>query len=262
MRSGERPGEAGYNLVVLVMLITVMGIFLAAALPRWSAVIRRDKEEEAISRGWQYAEAIRVFQRRFGRLPNTLDELVEVEPRSIRRLWKDPLTDEGAWAVIVQTPQGGSMAIDPETGLPIDPLPAPEEGGGGPLPGRPPGQLAGGQPLGPGGEPQPIVGPIRGVKTRAKGEAFQKLFGNESYEQWEFTVDLLLKATAQPSPGGMPRWNALTIGRPLRFEPPGGAPGVGPMGGGLPMPRGGGLPGSPPPTPGPRPRPAGGGAKG
>ncbi|MBZ0088772.1 MAG: hypothetical protein K8H90_00175, partial [Thermoanaerobaculia bacterium] len=131
MPSGsDRRGEAGYNLVVLVMVITLLGVGLAAVLPLWSSIIRRDREEETISRGWQYAEAIRVFQRRFGRLPNRLEELIETEPRSIRRLWKDPLSDNGAWAVIVQLPQGGSIAIDPETGLPIDPLPP--EGGGAP----------------------------------------------------------------------------------------------------------------------------------
>jgi type II secretory pathway pseudopilin PulG len=257
MPSGSRRAEAGYNLVVLVMAITVLGIFLAAALPLWSGVIRRDREQEAISRGWQYAEAIRVFQRRFGRLPNRLEELVEIEPRSIRRLWKDPLTADGVWAVIVQTPQGGSVAIDPTTGLPIDPLPSPQEGGpaGTGLP-------QGGAP--PSGEPQPVVGPIRGVKSRAKGEAFQSLFGAESYDRWEFTVDLLLKATSQSSPAGMPRWNALTIGRPFRVPPAGTAPGMAPHpGGGLP---GGGLPGGGRPAGGPpgnpgggKPRPGGGG---
>ena len=60
---------------MVVMLITVLNIVVAIALPLWSGMIRRDKEEELISRGLQYAEAIRVFQRRFGRLPVQLDEL-------------------------------------------------------------------------------------------------------------------------------------------------------------------------------------------
>jgi type II secretory pathway pseudopilin PulG len=247
-----RRGEAGYNLVVLTMAITLLNVFIAAALPLWSAVIRRDREEEAISRGLQYAEAIRVFQRRFGRLPNRLQELVEVEPRSIRRLWKDPLTEDGAWAVIVQLPQGGSIAIDPETGLPIDPL-APAQPGG-PRPGQPPGSPGDLPPSGggaeqDGGTPQPVNGPIRGVKSRAKGEAFQSFFGAETYESWEFTVDLLLRATSQPGSAGMPRWNALTVGRPFRFPPPGAGQG-GPVPGIGPVPQ-------PVPGPGPRPRPGG-----
>ena len=64
--AAARSFAPGYSLVVVVMLITVMSILVAAALPLWSAQIKRDKEEELISRGMQYAEAIRVFQRRFG----------------------------------------------------------------------------------------------------------------------------------------------------------------------------------------------------
>jgi len=46
-------------------------------------VIRREKEEELVFRGLQYAEAIRVFQNRFQRPPIRLQELIEVEPRSM-----------------------------------------------------------------------------------------------------------------------------------------------------------------------------------
>ncbi len=62
--------EAGYNLVVLMVALTVLQHPDRAALPKWSHVIRRDKEEELISRGFQYAEAIRIFQNRFQRLPS------------------------------------------------------------------------------------------------------------------------------------------------------------------------------------------------
>ena len=92
---------AGYNLVILVVLVAVMNILVAAALPVWSNVIKREKEEELIFRGLQYAEAIRVFQQRHGRLPVRLDELLEVEPRSIRQLWTDPFRDDGQWGVVM-----------------------------------------------------------------------------------------------------------------------------------------------------------------
>lgn len=240
---GRRAGEAGYNLVMLVMAVMLLNVMIAAALPLWSALIRRDREQEAISRGLQYAEAIRVFQRRFGRLPNRLEELIEIEPRSIRRLWGDPLNDNKPWAVMVQIPQGAIVAFDPATGLPIDPsqIPAGTPGGG---PGA-------GQPLPPSGDgtPQPLLGPIRGVKSRASGEAFQTFAGASSYSGWEFTVDVLIKAASRPSPAGLPRWNALNIGRPFRFGAPGEAgqppiPGLGPGPGPI------APPGQAPPGPG------------
>ena len=101
MRSG-RAAERGYNLVALAMIITVLAIAVTSAIPLWSSRIRRDREEELISRGFQYAEAIRVFQKRFGRLPNRLEELIQVEPRSIRQLWKnpiDPMTGDDEWGL-------------------------------------------------------------------------------------------------------------------------------------------------------------------
>ena len=66
MRSSR---QGGYNLVVLMVVVAVVNIGIAAALPMWSKVIQRQKEDELIFRGLQYAEAIRVFQIRTGRFP-------------------------------------------------------------------------------------------------------------------------------------------------------------------------------------------------
>ena len=49
-------------MVVLIVAITVLNIMVAAMLPLVSTADPRDKEEELIFRGFQYAEAIRVFQ--------------------------------------------------------------------------------------------------------------------------------------------------------------------------------------------------------
>ena len=88
--------------------------------------IRREKEEELIFRGLQYAEAIRIFQIRFQRLPTTLKELRDVTPRSIRQLWKDPMTEDGEFAPIYQ---GQGTPLQPPTN-PNNP-PVPNEAGGG-----------------------------------------------------------------------------------------------------------------------------------
>jgi type II secretory pathway pseudopilin PulG len=223
----RRCGAAGYSLVMVVMIITVLNIMIAIALPLWSGMIRRDKEEELIARGLQYAEAIRVFQRRFGRLPVQLDELIKVEPRSIRRLWEDPMTGKQDWILIFEgtPPGGGSPGIDPQTGLPLPP---------------------------PGSDPQnspgstedenlpPPVGPIRGVRSRATGEAFKVFLDQSDYSAWEFRSDLFSRFRAAPSENGIPRVSALTLGRPFRYTDAGGGktPGQFPAPGG---------PGKPPP---------------
>ena len=92
-----RGPRRGYNLVILMVLITVMNVLIAVALPSWSQVMKREREKEFIFRGLQYAEAIRVFQLRQGRYPTSLRELMQVEPRSIRQLWTDPFRDDGKW---------------------------------------------------------------------------------------------------------------------------------------------------------------------
>ena len=94
--------QRGYTLALCAVLITLMSIAVALALPTWSSQIRREREEELIFRGLQMAEGIRIFQKRFGRFPVRLEELWETKPRSVRQPWKDPMTDSGRWRSITQ----------------------------------------------------------------------------------------------------------------------------------------------------------------
>lgn len=238
-------GAAGYSLVVVIMVVTVLNIMLAAAMPKWSEMIKRDKEEELISRGFQYAEAIRVFQKRYGRLPTRLDELVKAKPRSIRQLWKDPMTQDGQWELIFQG-----------QGSPIHP------------PGLDPNQRSGLPTVTPGmgldpNLPKIQAGPIVGVRSRSTDKSLLVFFGHEHYDEWEFRVEMITGGGGVSSGGvGVPasrmgpmamalstRW----LGRPMpNFTPPGnGLPpsSIQPPGGPLPPARGGGPGGSTPPPP-------------
>lgn len=199
----KRPSsQAGYNLVMLMVLLMVLNIMVAAALPSWSSVIRRDKEEELIFRGLQYAEAIRVFQNRFQRSPVRLEELIEVEPRSIRQLWKDPMTEDGKWVLIpLQGPPGGLQRQPPgEEGL-DDQDENGREGGG-----EEEGESFeedGDSGFGPkGGEVQ--IGPFKGVHSRSSKKSFMLFNGKERYDEWHFTVELLTGASGGPVSTGGP----------------------------------------------------------
>ena len=69
--------SAGYAMAALLVAMSVMAIMLSAAMPVWSNMIRRDKEEELIFRGTQYARAINQYQRKFANAsPATLDVLI------------------------------------------------------------------------------------------------------------------------------------------------------------------------------------------
>ncbi len=54
----------------LFMILLIM-IALAIAAPKMAESIRRDKEEETIHRGKQYARAIQMYYTKYGRYPNT-----------------------------------------------------------------------------------------------------------------------------------------------------------------------------------------------
>ena len=245
-----RPAAAGYNLVALVIGIAVLNILLAAVLPLWSHVIKRDKEEELISRGLQYAEAIRVFQKRFGRYPVRLEELLEVKPRCIRQLWKDPVRDSKRWGLLyanVGRPGGpGVPAPQPQPPTGRKPVPsAEEEKEGEGEPGDEEDEEAEDEDA---EELPPPTGPIVGVHSRSKEESIKTFFDRQRYDQWQFTVQLLTSPVGLPGRPDLPRLNPLTRSRPFRGIAAPGSPGAGAAPG---QPR---LPGSPSGTGAQRPR--------
>lgn len=225
---GER-GERGYSLVVLVIAVTVLNILVAAMLPLWSTAIKREKEEELVFRGFQYAEAIRVFHQRFQRYPNKLEELVEIKPRCIRQLWKDPMTKDGKWGLIFQNQPQGPLQVQP----PAEQGPGGEEkpGEGGQEPdGEKPGTDDNGRPFDPGKGEQVQIGPIIGVRSKSSEKSKLVFYGRERYDEWQFTENLLLGNTAPvssggaggagvpPPPGGL-TFSTRWLGRPIRgFE--------------------------------------------
>jgi type II secretory pathway pseudopilin PulG len=264
----RRPGagEAGYNLIILMVLVTVMNIMVAVALPSWSKWAQREKEEELIFRGLQYAEAIRVFQTRFGRPPNTLEELIEVEPRSIRQLFPNPMMENGKWGILVQAPPSGGRVpggspgqnrINPRGGRgDADQPPGQDPGQGAGQPGRPSGPGIIGQPR-PGGQggagrrasvvpippsqeeegfgrpTQRTTGPIVGVYAGIEGESVKVFFGQTNYNAWYFTADLLPMPVMLGGDAPAPRVTAAWVGRPFRedLQPQGGnVPGAGSRG--------------------------------
>jgi type II secretory pathway pseudopilin PulG len=99
----------GYILIMLMLVISIMGIGLMVAVPVWQTQIQRENEEELIFRGNQYVEAVRIYQlKNPGKFPGTLDELVE--KKCLRRLYRDPMTPEGEWNIILHQERTGRPA--------------------------------------------------------------------------------------------------------------------------------------------------------
>ncbi|MBN2264721.1 MAG: hypothetical protein JW775_02800 [Candidatus Aminicenantes bacterium] len=121
------PGDRrrpGYVLIILMMAVFVMSLALLVAVPVWQTELQREKEEELIFRGKQYAEAVRIYvQKNPGRFPSSLKELLE--KRCLRRPFRDPFGPDGEWNVILasgRAPTGRETAqqvlIAPERALP------------------------------------------------------------------------------------------------------------------------------------------------
>ena len=261
---GEENREAGYNLVVLMVAITVMNILIAATLPLWSRIIQHDKEEELIFRGLQYAEAIRVFRGRFQRAPVRLEELLEAKPRCIRQLWKDPMTEDGKWRVLYEGVQQPPGTITPQPG--IDDGKGEAEAGGGKEKGSD-GSSKGDSDFPVDAEEgsdgsegtdtgflttkkkeQLTIGPIEGVVSKSTKRSAMIWFGQERYDQWQFRWGVLAQqksfgvpgAEGQPVPQGesvrwlgrpWPKWlgiqSAPPIPQPGGLQPPQGGAGGG-----------------------------------
>jgi type II secretory pathway pseudopilin PulG len=112
------PRSPGYAFVVLMVAMTVMLVALAAALPSVYHESQREKEEELIFRGNEYAWAIFRFQRQFRRYPKSVDELIRTNNmRFLRHAYKDPLSPNGKWRFIHIGPNGAlidSLTMGPQ----------------------------------------------------------------------------------------------------------------------------------------------------
>ncbi len=112
--AARSPRDSGFTLVGVVVGIAIITILLAAVGPTISMILERDREQELLFRGKQYARSILIFQKRYGRLPNELKELFALKPRSIRQLWKDPMCMCDDWEIIIAgTPEAQPMGLMP-----------------------------------------------------------------------------------------------------------------------------------------------------
>ena len=204
--------EAGYAMAALLVAMSVMAIMMSVAMPTWSHMIRREKEQELLFRGNQYARAINQYQRKFANAsPATLDVLIE--QRLLRKKFKDPLSPskDGEFQLLYLSsraggPQGAGTSFGAARG-------------------------AGARGIGAGGSGTDTQsgstysttpsGGIVGVASKNTGTSIKIYKGKQKYNEWQF-VGMEQSQQAGPGAGGAGR------GGPQR----GGREGGGPQGGG------------------------------
>ncbi len=101
-----RRAERGYTLFALLALMTLIALIATAAAPNIRQQALREREQEAIFRGEEVAEAIRLYHRYTGRLPSSMEQLLEGVPRGTKKIQVlrpaamiDPLTNR-EWKLI------------------------------------------------------------------------------------------------------------------------------------------------------------------
>jgi len=166
-------------MVAVVIFIAILTIVIAAVGPSISTIMKRDREEELLFRGKQYARSIVLFQRRYGRYPTSLKEMSASRPHTIRKLWKDPMCDCNDWKLLLQGQPDSSPFVDQK----VDPSNRPPSTYSNlvrtPLPSH--------WTLGPDGGTVNLI-PIVGVRSKVHQEALREWRGKRYYDEWRFIV--------------------------------------------------------------------------
>jgi len=202
-------------MAALLAAMAVMAILMTAAMPTWRQAAQREREDELIFRGRQYARAVELFQRKYANaFPPNVDVLVE--QHFLRKKYKDPMVEDGEFQLLYQLDmqQAGGRQGGAGQGRG-----AQRSGPGGTSFATTPG--AGGQ----FGSSGPRGGVI-GVVSKSAEKSIRLYNGRNYYNEWQFVYVPLTVG-----PGGMPG-GTQRPGQRQGQQPGMGPGGFGGMGGG------------------------------
>jgi type II secretory pathway pseudopilin PulG len=101
IRPRRRPSEEGYILVAVIFMLALLIIALSVGVPDVRKSIERDREVETLHRGKQFIHAIKLYYKKFGSYPMTVDALVKTNNmRFLRKKYIDPTTGKDEWRPI------------------------------------------------------------------------------------------------------------------------------------------------------------------
>jgi hypothetical protein len=192
--------------------MAVGAIWMSALLPAWRQQVQRQREEELIFIGEQYAKSIVLYQmKNQGAFPPNIEALVS--GHYLRKQWKDPITGEDFMVIgPAMAPQG------PQTpGRSTGPAPSgPQQPGRG---GVPAGGVPGGQ----------VMAGVSGVRSRSTATSIKIYKNLQQHSLWPFDAPQFYQyMNYQPGGRGGPgRGGPQAPGQPGRGGPGQGGPGQG-----------------------------------
>ena len=202
----RRAGERGYALIALLALMTLLMISMMAAAPSLRQQSRRELELEAIARGEEVAEAIRMYVRLHPahQPPTSMDELLEgASPAGRTKKVKvlrasaarDPLSESGEWRTVKPRDEAMIRFVRDITEYADGKTPTPTNDNAltGLVPQLPQitalvTGLGSGSDEG-GGEDNSLSssGPFIGVASRSRRDSIVTYYGIERHSDWVFT---------------------------------------------------------------------------
>lgn len=232
--------ESGYALLFMIFLVATLLLLATVANPNVVTQGRREKEEEMIWRGNQYVRAVRLFYRKNGHYPQSLEELTKPNAANVhflRKAYVEPMnTTDGSWRLIYVSPSGqliGSVHYRTLQEMAVAFALSGQLGGGAlgmaaQLFGQPTSTGATGQPAGLGAPGQPsqsqsqgisssaqptpvgnlqaVDGPVFGgsvigVASKVKKTSLRVYQGGTTYFEWEFIWNPMLGGNLGQIPG-------------------------------------------------------------
>ncbi len=88
--------------MLLLFSLVLIGLTTAAAMPLWSTMVQREKEEELLFRLGEFRTAIARYRADHNRHPQKLEDLLvdttQIQrKRYLRQIYPDPMTGKADW---------------------------------------------------------------------------------------------------------------------------------------------------------------------
>jgi hypothetical protein len=107
--SHSESNQAGYALLLVMFFVALLVLATVAAAPSVLTQVRREREQQMIWRGRQYALGVSRYYAKLHRFPTSLDDLYKPKTgiRFMRQAYKDPTNrGDGTWRLIYVGPNG------------------------------------------------------------------------------------------------------------------------------------------------------------
>ncbi|HLH08500.1 MAG TPA: hypothetical protein VKW78_14765 [Terriglobales bacterium] len=100
-RRHKNFAEGGYLYLALLLMVALLTFAMLAMAPSMIQQMKRDRENEMIHRGVQYARAVKKYYKKFGAYPTTIQQLENTNNiRFLRQRYKDPMNAKGEWRIL------------------------------------------------------------------------------------------------------------------------------------------------------------------